>query len=57
MKQERIIKAIFGFKDKVTGERLREFFKKHTGRDVDFNKIQHYKSGFKLLLLSSSIKV
>ena len=47
-----ISKAIFGFTKEETGERLREFFKKHTGQDVDFNKIQHYKSGHKLLLFS-----
>ena len=47
-----ITKAIFGFKDKETGEQLRAFFKKHTGRDVDFNSIKHYTDGFKLLVFS-----
>ena len=47
-----IDKAIFGFKDNETGEKLRVFYKKHTGKDVDFNKIQHYNNGFKLLLFS-----
>ena len=50
--QNKISKAIFGFNDEETGEQLRIFFKKHTGRDVDFNKIKHYKDGFKLLLFS-----
>ena len=48
----KITKAVFGFKDPTTGEKLRQFFKKHTGKDVDFNKISHYKNGFKLLLFS-----
>ena len=53
MKEYELIKfAIFGFKDKATGDTLREFFKKHTGRDVDFNNIEHYNDGFKLLKLS-----
>ena len=52
MKKEHITHAIFGFKDKETGEKLRQFFKKHTGKDCDFNGIQHYKNGFKLLLFS-----
>ncbi len=41
--------VIFGFKDKVTGEKLREFYKKHTGKDVNFNGIKQYPDGFKLL--------
>ena len=41
--------VIFGFKDKVTGKKLREFFKKYTGKDVVFNDIKHYSDGFKLL--------
>jgi hypothetical protein len=52
MRRERITYAIFGFMDKETGEKLRQFFKKHTGKDLDFNEIQHYKNGFKLLLFS-----
>ena len=52
MRRERFTHAIFGFKDKETGEKLRQFFKKHTGKDIDFNQIQHYKDGFKLLLFS-----
>ena len=47
-----INKAIFGFKDNETGEKLRLFYKKHTGKDVNFNKINHYNNGFKLLLFS-----
>ena len=50
--RNKITKAIFGFKDEETGEQLRLFFKKHTGRDIDFNNIKHYKNGFKLLLFS-----
>ena len=56
-KEEKIMKelenikyVIFGFKDQETGNKLRLFFKKHTGRDVDFNSIKHYENGFKLLL-------
>ena len=41
--------VIFGFKDKATGTKLREFYKKHTGKDVVFNNIKHYNDGFKLL--------
>ena len=44
-------KAIFGFADTETGNKLREFYKKHTGIDIDFNNIKHYKNGFKLLVL------
>ena len=49
---ENVNKVLFGFEDKKTGDKLRVFFKKHTGRDVDFNSIKQYKSGFKLLLFS-----
>ena len=42
-------KVIFGFADLETGNKLREFCKKHTGIDIDFNNIKHYKNGFKLL--------
>lgn len=49
-------KAIFGFKDRVTGNKLRAFFKKHTGKDVNFNNIKHYTDGFKLLLFSIPLK-
>ena len=49
---ENVNKALFGFKDRKAGDKLRAFFKKHTGRDVDFNGIKHYTSGFKLLLFS-----
>ena len=52
MKRIKYTGAIFGFKSEETGNELRIFFKKHTGKDVDFNKIQHYKNGFKLLLFS-----
>ena len=52
MEKQKTSKAIFGFADKETGEQLKDFFEKHTGRVVDFNGIQHYKSGFKLLLFS-----
>ena len=38
-----ITKAIFGFKDKEIGVRLSNFYEKHTGQYVDFNKIEHYK--------------
>ena len=51
-KYECIKHAIFGFKDEETGEKLREFFKRHTGKDVDFNGIKHYQNGLKLLRLS-----
>lgn len=44
--------AIFGFGDTETGERLRAFFLKHTGKDIDFNNIKHYRSGFTLLLFT-----
>ncbi len=43
-------KAIFGFADIETGNKLREFYKKHTGIDCDFNSIRHYNNGFKLLV-------
>ena len=43
-------KVIFGFADLETGNKLREFYKKHTGIDIDFNNIKHYKNGFKLLV-------
>ena len=49
---ENIKYAIFGFKDQETGNKLRLFFKRHTGKDVDFNNIKHYEDGFKLLLFS-----
>ena len=52
MQKSPVTKAIFGFIDKETGEKLSKFFKKHTGKDVDFNQVQHYKNGFKLLLFS-----
>ena len=53
MNETKIInKAIFGFNDEETGNQLRTFFKKHTGKDIDFNSIKHYRSGFKLLLFS-----
>jgi len=47
-----ITKAIFGFKDEEIGIRLSNFYEKHTGKYVDFNKIEHYKNGLKLLLFS-----
>ena len=47
-----IKEALFGFKDEKTGNKLRAFYKKHTGKDVDFNAIKHYKSGFKLLVFA-----
>ncbi len=50
--QETFKKVIFGFHEKEVGNKLRVFFKKHTGRDVDFNSIEHYKNGLKLLLFS-----
>ena len=43
-------KVIFGFADRYTGNKLKEFYLKHTGREVDFNSIQHYRDGFKLLV-------
>lgn len=49
---ENVSRALFGFKDRKTGDKLRDFFKKHTGRDIDFNGIKHYTDGFKLLLFS-----
>ena len=48
----KITQALFGYQDKVTGAKLSEFFFKHTGKNVDFNKVEHYKSGFKLLCFS-----
>ena len=50
--QSKITNAIFGFEDRVIGDRLRAFYKKHTGKDIDFNGIRHYKDGFKLLCFS-----
>lgn len=50
--QTKIDKAIYGFKDETIGERLHLFYKRHTGVDVDFNKIQHYNNGLKVLLFS-----
>ena len=41
--------VIFGFADLYTGNKLKEFYLRHTGREVDFNKIKHYRNGFKLL--------
>ncbi len=52
MKRIKYKGAIFGFKSEEIGNELRIFFKKHTGKDIDFNKMQHYKNGFKLLLFS-----
>ena len=43
-------KVIFGFGDTDTGNKLREFYLKHTGKDIDFNQIKHYCDGFKLLV-------
>ena len=43
-------KVIFGFADVETGNKLRKFYKKHTGLDIDFISIRHYKNGFKLLV-------
>ena len=51
-----IKKAIFGFSDKKTGEKLRKFFKKHTGKDIDFNSIEHYSENFKLLAFDIPLK-
>lgn len=42
--------VVFGYGDKETADKLSAFFKKHTGKDVDFNKMRNPKSGFKLLL-------
>ena len=44
--------VIFGYADEETGNKLNKFFYKHTNKDINFNKIQHYQSGFKLLLFS-----
>ena len=49
---ENVKEALFGFNDKETGIKLSAFYKKHTGREVDFNAIKHDKDGFKLLLFS-----
>lgn len=49
---ENVTKALVGFKDRESGDKLRIFFKKHTGRNVDFNGIKHYTDGFKMLLFS-----
>lgn len=43
-------KVIFGYGDKETAEKLRAFYKKHTGSDVDFNAMRNPKSGFALLV-------
>ena len=48
----KITQVLFGFQDEATGAKLSEFFNKHTGKNVDFNSVKHYKSGFKLLLFS-----
>ena len=47
--------VIFGFADRYTGNKLKEFYLKHTGREVDFNSIQHYRDGFKLLVFDLPI--
>ena len=51
-KANQITHALFGYQDEVTGAKLSAFFYKHTGKNVDFNEIKHYKNGFKLLLFS-----
>ena len=49
---ENVKEALFGFNDKETGIKLSAFYKKHTGREVDFNAIKYDKDAFKLLLFS-----
>ncbi len=44
--------AIFGFNDIETGNKLRNFFYRHTGRDIDFNGIKQYPNGLRLLCFS-----
>ena len=48
--------VIFGYSDEETANKLSKFFYKHTGKDVDFNNISHYKSGLRLLLFSIPLK-
>ena len=48
----KIDKAIVGFMPGESGEKLKDFYKKHTGIEINFNGIEHYKNGFKLLLFS-----
>ena len=43
-------RVAFGYGDKETADKLSAFFKKHTGKYIDFNKMRNPKSGFKLLL-------
>lgn len=43
-------RVVFGYGDKETADKLSAFFKKHTGKYIDFNKMRNPKSGFKLLL-------
>ena len=53
---EDIKEVIFGYKDNETANKLREFYLKHTGRDIDFNNIKQYKDGFKLIKFSIPLK-
>lgn len=46
---------IFGFNEEITCIKLRSFYKKHAGKDVDFNDIRHYPNGFKLLCFTLPI--
>ena len=47
-----ISRAICGYADKESANKLSRFFKKHTGKNIDFNNIHQYKNGFRLLLFS-----
>ena len=41
--------VVFGYGDKETADKLRVFYNKHTGKDVDFDAMRNPKSGFRLL--------
>ena len=43
-------RVVFGYGDKETADKLSAFFKKHTGKNIDFNKMRNLKSGFRLLV-------
>ena len=48
--------ATVGFMTEESGDKLREFYLEHTGNDVDFNKIEQYKDGFKLIWFSIPLR-
>ena len=49
---EKLKCVLFGYCTKPTADKLRKFFKKHTGKDIDFYSYLNERTRFRLMLFS-----